>query len=73
MWKRGGQPLPPPHAVKQTLLRQVARTLRLRVLVGTGTYEGDMVEAMKGDFDRIYSIEISEGLAMRARGSCRRS
>jgi hypothetical protein len=34
----------------------------LRVLVETGTCRGDMVEAMKKVFDRIYSIELSQAL-----------
>lgn len=32
----------------------------------TGTYYGDMVEAMRADFDRIYSIELSRDLYEKA-------
>jgi hypothetical protein len=46
-WTRAGRPVPPPHLAKQ------------RALVETGTFAGDMVEAMKHRFDRIVSIELS--------------
>lgn len=32
----------------------------------TGTYHGDMVDAMRRSFDRIYSIELSNELHQRA-------
>lgn len=65
-WVRRGRPVPPPHVVKQRTLREYARRYGLRVLVETGTYLGDMVEAMRGDFDRIYSIELGDELCRRA-------
>lgn len=61
-WERIGKPVPPPHIVKQKALRDYSKTYGLRILVETGTYFGDMVDAMKADFDRIYSIEISKDL-----------
>ncbi len=66
-WERSGCPMPPPHIIKQRALKQMAGQFRLTVLVETGTFHGDMVQAMKGVFDRIYSIELSESLAPRAR------
>ncbi|MCZ7667771.1 MAG: hypothetical protein M5U34_11425 [Chloroflexi bacterium] len=59
-WQKKGKPNPPPHVVKQRTLRAYAQTYGLKILVETGTYFGDMVEAMKTDFDKIYSIELSE-------------
>lgn len=61
-WKRKGKPAPPPHIIKQQAIRDYAKRFGLKYLVETGTYCGDMVEAMKDDFDRIYSIELSEEL-----------
>ncbi|MBN1440637.1 MAG: hypothetical protein JW929_14610 [Anaerolineales bacterium] len=61
-WTAAGKPAPPPHLVKQRVLRQYARRRRLRVLVETGTYRGDMVDAVKRDFERVYSIELGEEL-----------
>lgn len=61
-WERKGKPVPPPHIVKQKALRDYSKMYGLKILVETGTYIGDMVEAMKADFDRIYSIEVSKDL-----------
>jgi hypothetical protein len=61
-WYRNGTPAPPPHIVKQRTLRRFADRFGLMILVETGTYLGDMVEAMKGAFDQIYSIELSDEL-----------
>jgi hypothetical protein len=57
-WISAGRPVPPPHLVKQRVLRQYAKKFHLPVLVETGTYRGDMVDAVKGDFEQIYSIEL---------------
>ncbi len=61
-WERKGKPIPPPHIVHQMVLREHAKRYGLRVLVETGTYVGDMIQAMKTDFDRIYSVELSKAL-----------
>ena len=50
----------------QRVLREYAKRYRLRVLVETGTFYGDMVEAMKADFDRIFSIELNRDLYEKA-------
>jgi hypothetical protein len=61
-WEKNGRPVPPPHVIKQQKLLDVAGRYDLRILVETGTCYGDMVEAMKGNFRRIYSIELSREL-----------
>ena len=66
-WERQGRPAPPPHPVKQRNLRRYGKEYGLRVLVETGTFMGDMVEAMKRDFDRIYSIELGQDLYEKAK------
>jgi len=66
-WERRGRPVPPPHVVKQGVLRSYARRYDLKIFVETGTYRGDMVEAMKPLFEKIYSIELSERLFDAAR------
>jgi hypothetical protein len=71
-WERRGKPAPPPHIVKQRTLRTVADRFGLNVLVETGTYYGDMVEAMKRRFRQIYSIELSQELWQRAAKRFRR-
>ena len=61
-WIKTGKPVPPPHIIKQKALRDYSKMYGLRILVETGTCIGDMVEAMKADFNRIYSIELSTDL-----------
>ena len=65
-WVARGKPVPPPHIVKQRTINQLADRFGLKTLVETGTYYGDMVEAMKRRFSRIYSIELSKELCERA-------
>jgi predicted O-methyltransferase YrrM len=59
-WERSDKQTRPPHIVKQRVLSQFAKQYGLKVLVETGTALGEMVEAMKYRFDKIYSIELSE-------------
>jgi hypothetical protein len=65
-WERKARPVPPPHIVKQRVLQDYSTRYALRILVETGTYFGDMVEAMRAHFDRIYSIELSADLYEKA-------
>lgn len=68
-WLRNGRPVPPPHIVKQLAVREYADRFKLRNLVETGTYHGDMVEAVRDRFDRIVSVEVDATLHKEA---CRR-
>lgn len=47
-------------------MREYGRRYGLSTLVETGTYYGEMVAAVRGDFDRIFSIEYDPSLAQRA-------
>ncbi len=66
-WEKNGKPLPPPHEVKQRTLQDYSERFHLEILVETGTYYGDMVEAMREAFNHIYSIELSKELYEKAR------
>lgn len=66
-WERNGRSVPPPHIVKQRTLQSYSTKFGLKILVETGTYYGDMIEAMKEFFNRIYSIELSEELYEKAK------
>ncbi len=66
-WILAGRPVPPPHLVKQRAVRAYAEKYRLSTFVETGTYRGDMVEAVKRDFARVYSIELGVELHRLAR------
>lgn len=50
------------HTVKQNTIRKYRGQYGFKVLVETGTYLGDMVEAQRNHFERIYSIELGERL-----------
>jgi len=65
-WESSGCPIPPPHQVKRQILIDYAQRYRLKILVESGTCYGDMIEAMKGRFERLYSIELSTELHARA-------
>ncbi len=61
-WEQGKHDLPVPHLIKQKTLVSLAQRHNINILVETGTYYGDMVEALKDKFDQIYSIELSREL-----------
>jgi hypothetical protein len=65
-WILRGRPSRSPHLLKQKVVREYGEKFGLGTLVETGTYYGEMVAAMKGCFDRIYSIEYVPALAERA-------
>ncbi|ABW67904.1 class I SAM-dependent methyltransferase [Desulfosudis oleivorans] len=65
-WEKKGRPAPPPHIIKQRMLAEYAGRFGLKILVETGTFYGDMVDAMKNTFERVYSIELSPALYQRA-------
>lgn len=66
-WEKNEQPLPPPHIVKQMAIDEYRKKFQLEMLVETGTYLGEMVEAQRKNFKKIYSIELSEKLFTRAK------
>lgn len=65
-WQLRGSPVPPPHYVKQRALRDAAGKYGLKRLIETGTFLGDMLAAMRDDFDNLTSIELSDELYERA-------
>ncbi len=65
-WKLRGEPVRSPHLVKQRAVREYAQRYELRTLIETGTYYGEMVAAVRSDFDCVYSIEFDPELARRA-------
>jgi hypothetical protein len=65
-WILRGRPQRSPHLLKQRVVRAYGEKYGLKTLVETGTYYGEMVAAMQGRFERIYSIEFVPELAERA-------
>jgi len=65
-WEKQGKPFPPPHAFKEQILQDYSEKFNLDIFVETGTYYGEMVEALKDTFKYIYSIELSKELYEKA-------
>ncbi|QEC67298.1 hypothetical protein FRZ67_08320 [Panacibacter ginsenosidivorans] len=65
-WKQNGRPAPPPHIIKQHTIAWYQKKCSNNILVETGTYKGDMVEAQKKLFKKIISIELSADLFEKA-------
>ena len=65
-WARDEPNRPPPHLFKQYVVRSYAKRFTTPVLVETGTFLGQMVEAMAPYFEHIYSIELDDTLHRRA-------
>jgi hypothetical protein len=61
-WIKKNKPCPPPSIYKQGMILDYAKKYNINILVETGTYRGDMLQATKGYFDKLYSIELSKKL-----------
>lgn len=66
-WLLIGKPIPPPHVVKKKLIARYQKESKLKILIETGTYYGEMVYAMRKIFNKIYSIELSTELSKLAK------
>lgn len=66
-WQRLGAPIAVPHKLKQTAIQELAKQYGCTVLVETGTYRGDMMEAQKKHFEQLYSIELSKDFHAKAK------
>jgi hypothetical protein len=66
-WRQAGAPLPSPHIFKQQVVREYGARFRLRTLVETGTFKGDMIQGVERHFTEIHSIELGRELFDEAR------
>lgn len=66
-WEAEGRPVPPPHIVKQWTVKHYGERFALRTLIETGTYLGEMVQAVKSSFRSVLSIELEPILYERAK------
>lgn len=65
-WENSGFPSPPPHIVKQIAIAEYHEKYKHNILVETGTFRGDMIEAQKKRFKKIISIELAVPLFEKA-------
>ena len=66
-WIKSGKTLPGPHFYKRKVVKYYARKFSPEIFIETGTYQGDMIHAVKKKFKQIYSIELNEALYRNAR------
>jgi len=68
IWKIGlERKIKPPHLVKEKIILKYKKVYGIKSLIETGTYEGEMVDAMKKHFQSIFSIELNSVLADNAK------
>ncbi len=65
-WYRKIRPSPGQN-IKQAAVKEYAARFGTPILIETGTYYGDMIEAMKKEFRTLYSIELEPQLYARAK------
>lgn len=65
-WGKNGKLVPPPHEVKQNKIIQFVKKYNIEHFIETGTYKGDMLEALKREFKKLYSIELDKHLFKKA-------
>jgi hypothetical protein len=61
-WIEQGMPSPPVHAYKRSVIRSLQKTYHIDCFIESGTYKGEMVEAVLDSFIKIHSIELHEQL-----------
>ncbi len=67
IWIRNGRPSPPPQLYKRLVIKEFAEKYGIRILIETGTYQGDTVDYFKSYFKKLISIELDEKLYEKAR------
>lgn len=65
-WRLKNKPVPPPHFIKQRIIKGYAKKFAIKEFIETGTYLGSTVEALKNVFNKIYSVEIDRVLFEKA-------
>jgi hypothetical protein len=65
--QEGASSVTPPHAVKVEAVLGAARRHGLRILIETGTFEGEMARKCRRAFQSIVTIELSQSLAQTAK------
>ncbi len=66
-WMKNFRPIPPPHIVKEEIIKNYALQFGVKIFIETGTFKGDMIEAVKNSFDKIVSIELDADLYKKAK------
>jgi hypothetical protein len=66
-WIANGKHVPPPHIVKQMVIKEYAEKFGITQFIETGTYLGEMIHAVLDKFSVIHSIELVDKYYKRAK------
>lgn len=66
-WYLSGMPNPPIYSYKRKMILRLAKDFPAKIFIETGTCSGDTVDSVRKRFSKIYSIELDEGLALKAK------
>ncbi len=69
-WLKNGKHGATPYMMKQANLLRLSRMFSVPTLVETGTCRADMLWALKSDFKKLVSIELSEELYLYSKRRC---
>lgn len=65
-WEQRGELIPMIQRAKHAAIAAVQDRFKCKYFIETGTQYGNMLEAQKGNFEQLYSIELNESLWERA-------
>ena len=66
-WHKAGCPMPVPHQIKLSTIEEFQTKSGYDILVETGTFKGDTIEAERKIFGQIISVELGKELHEKAR------
>ena len=58
-WVSNGRSIPPPQVVKLFKIQDLKKEFHCDAFIETGTYKGDMINALKAHFAKLISVELS--------------
>jgi len=65
--KKDPNSTPVPHFIKQNIIKEYSKRFNIKVFIETGTFLGIMINSLINEFNKLYSIELSEILYKRAK------
>lgn len=66
-WESLGRPIPVPAIYKQAVVKEFQSFFKAKEFIETGTFTGEMVDAVKDVFPSIKTVEVDKRLARRAK------
>lgn len=66
-WYFKGKPVLPSHLIKQDVVKKYSEKFAIKIFIETGTYLGEMIDAVKEKFEKVISIELDKKLFYKAK------